>query len=513
MNTKYLLIFLAVLFLLPWTAALSGSNETVGMPASDEHAIVQGDSDVYDSVWHVHWVRTAFAEKLDPRVYGDISLAWHNMGWPDLFFSFITGSSYNLMLFFGALFSAFTGFLLARSWGLGKSGSLLAGFIIAWMPVRLIRMYQHYTIASIGYVLLVMLFLRNWVLKGGARNLILLIFFAAVAVMESLYHGVTIAFGWLISSFLMGRKYAKRSLIAGALAGAGCILGSLWFFTTPGALGQNPEKDWKEAVFWAAEPQSFFLPSFMGNPLIPDYMPNDFEGVVTPGATVAILALLYCWMKRSWKALLAVLAVVILSMGPLLKINGIPTPVPLPYLILVKLPWLSAARAPSRLAILAGIMAAIAAGAFVERRKPKAAWLLTGLILLEIVPWGVRLIDSTIPGFYSTDVAAGLTLEIPSSDLIRRYSLFSTADSSPRIVKFLARGGERQMENIPAGLIWGSTAAPDEADIILTGAETVVYNRWMFTDSIRNHYDFLYKDIFPEQGKGDSVWVWVRTSL
>ncbi len=508
MNTKCLLILLAAVFLLPWAVTLAGSNGIVGMYARDEHVLVQGDSDVYDCIWHVHWVRSAFTGGIDPRVYGDTPLAWHNMGWPDLFFSYITGSSYNLMLLSGALFSAFAGYFLARSWGLGKNGSALAGLIITWMPVRLIRMYQHYPIASIGFVLLVMFFLRKWVLRGGIKNLILLILFAAIAVMESLYHGITIAFGWLISSFLTGREYTRRSLIAGLLTGAGCLLGVLWFITTPGALGQNPEKDWKEAVFWAAEPQSYFLPSFMGNPLILDYMPNDFEGVVTPGATVAFLALLYCWKEKSWKALMAVLAVVILSMGPLLKINGIPTPIPLPYMVLVKLPWFSAARAPSRLAILTGIMAAIAAGAFIERRKAKTGWLLTSLVLLEIVPFGVRSIEDAIPGFYSTDIASGVTLEIPSSNMIRRYSFFSTADDSPRIVKFLARGGERQLESIPESLRWGSTVVPDESDIILAGAEIVVYNRWMFTDSIRNYYDSLYEDIFQEQYKGDSVWVW-----
>ncbi|MCK5785408.1 MAG: hypothetical protein KAH54_02490 [Candidatus Sabulitectum sp.] len=508
MNTKHLIALLAILFLMPWAVTLTGSNETVGMYAGDDHAIVSGDSDVYDSIWQVNWIHRAFSEGFDPRVYGEISLAWHNMGWPDLFLSYITGSSYNLMLFLGALFSALAGYYLARSWGLGRNGSLIAGFIIAWMPVRAIRMYQHYSIASIGYVLLAMAFLRSWVIAGRKKNLILLLVFSAVAVMESLNHGIIIAFGWLISMLFMGKKYLKRSIIAGVIAGAGCILGSLWLFTAPGAFSQDPGKDWKEAVFWAAEPQSFFLPSFAGNPLVPDYMPNDFEGIVTPGATVVLLALLYCWKKKYWKALLAVLAVMILSMGPLLKINGVPTPVPLPYMVLAKMPWLSAARTPSRLAILTGIMAAIAAGAFIEQRKARAGWLLTGLVLLEIVPLRVRSIEATVPDFYATTGDTGITLEVPATNLIRRYSLFSAVDGAPRIVKFFARGGEDQMGSIPENLHWGSSSAPCESDIILAGAETVVYNRWMFTDSIRSYYDSLYENIFSEQDREDSVWVW-----
>ena len=180
MNTRILFFILFLLLVLPWLPVLMSSTEIVGMSARDEHVVYPGDSDVYDCAWHVHWVHTALREGNDPRVYSGLSLAWHNMGWPDLFISLITGNSYDLMLMFGALFSAFTGFLLARSWGVGKSGSLIAGFIVAWMPVRLIRMYQHYPIASIGYVLASMLFIRNWTLNGGKKNFILLILFSYV---------------------------------------------------------------------------------------------------------------------------------------------------------------------------------------------------------------------------------------------------------------------------------------------------------------------------------------------
>lgn len=472
------------------------------------HTLIENESDVYDCLWHFWWIRTALNNSEDPRAYGDITLAWHNMGWPDLFFSYVTGAGYNLMLFLSALFSGFAGYLLARSWGLSRNGSLLTGFIIIWMPVRVIRMYQHYPIASIGYVLLTMYYLRKRVLEGGRKNLIMIILFSVLAVMESLYHGLIIAMGWFITSFLTGEKHWRRSFTAGALAAAGCIIGSLLFFTAPGAFGQNPGKDWKEAVYWAAEPQSFLLPSVLGQPVVPGYMPSPFEGIVSPGLTVAVIAMLYCWKKRSWKSVLAIIAVIVLSWGPLMKINGIPAPVPLPYMVLVKIPWLSAARAPSRLAILTGIMAALAAGAFVEKRKPVIGWLLTGLILFEITPLRLDSIEVTVPQFYSADTPGGTILEIPSSDRMRRYSLFEITDGAPRIIRYLARGGESQMESIPERLRWGSTAAPSETDIILTEAETVVYNRWMFTDSIRTHYDSLYEDLFTEQSKGDSVWVW-----
>jgi hypothetical protein len=499
---------LSFFFVLPWFTYFINTQGVIGMYLDTRHVLIENESDVYDCLWHFWWVRTALDSGSDPRAYGETTLAWHNMGWPDLFISYITGAGYNVMLFFGAIFSALSGYLLARSWGVGRSGSIAAAFVIVWMPVRAIRMYQHYPIASIGYVVMTLLFVKKWIQEGSLKNAVFIVVFAALAVMESLYHGLIIVLGCLLTFILSGRKPIKEYLIAGTAVTAGCIMGSLWLLTAPGAFGQNPEKDWKEAVYWAAEPQSFVLPSFLGNPVVPGYMPSPFEGVVSPGITVAAFALVFCVMKKSWRGVLAVLAVVVLSMGPLFKINGVPTPVPLPYMVIAKLPWLSAARAPSRLAILVGIMAAIAAGAFIEKRKPLTGWLLTGLIILEITPFTVRSIENTVPHFYLSRNTNGVTLEIPSSDRMRRYSLFEIADGSPRLVRYLARGGEAQMEFIPASLLWGSTTEPTGADIIATGAETVVYNRWMFSDSIRSCYDSLYYNLFSGQTRGDSVWVW-----
>ena len=156
-------------------------------------------------------------------------------------------------------------------------------------------------------------------------------------------------------------------------------------------------------------------------------------------------------------------------------------------------------------------MAAIAAGVFVENRKPVVGWLLAGLILVEITPLKLETIEASVPQFYSTYTPSGFTLEIPSSDRFRRYSLFETVDGAPRLVKYLARGGEVQMQRIPVSLRWESCDMPDETDLISTGAGTVVYNRWMFTDSIRLHYDSLYSGIFPEHSTSDtdSVWAWI----
>ncbi len=510
MNTRYLLFFLSTLLLLPWLIFAFAGTGIVGMPAERADVLFAGDSDVFDGVWHFWSVRTSLDNGQDPRISDIGSLVWHNIGWPDVFLSFITGFSYNMVLFIGTLFSALAGYLLARSWGIGKAGSLVAGFIIAWMPLRLVRVYQHYMLASAGFVILSLFGVRRVLLETDKKYSILLLLTSFLALMESLYSVLIIAVGFLITAILTKNAGMKRVLFAALALSLGAALALLWFFTAPEAFSTNPSVDWKEAVHWAAEPQWFILPSFLGEPLVLDTMPNPFEGVVSPGLTVALLALIYTFRKKSWVALLCAGGIVILSMGPLLKICGRPTAIPLPYMVITRLPFLSAARSPARLSMITGLMAALAAGKLIESRKSVLAWGLIILMAVELVPLKLRTIDDTVPSCYTESwESLPVTLEIPASKAIRRYSMFQIADGAPRLIGFLARGGEWQEKAIPPSLLWNSEFLPTEEDMINSGARRIIYNRWMFEDSIQEKYDSLYTSLFTEDDKSDSVWVWM----
>lgn len=509
MKTKYLLVVLSAFFLLPWAVLLLDSDGIVGMSAAEADVLFSGDSDVYDGMWHFWWVRTALGSGTDPRIYNGNSLAWHNMGWPDLFFTWITGSSYNFMLFAGSLFSGWAGYLLARSWGTGKTGSLLTAFIIIWMPVRLVRVYQHYMLAGVGYVVLALYGFRKGFVSGKRKYAVLLFFSTILTVLQSLSFLLILAAGYVVTFVLTKGVSLKRKLIIALVAFAGGIVALTWFFTAPSVFNTSPEMDWKEAVHWAAEPHWYLFPSFLGQPLVIDTMSNPFEGVVSPGLTVSILALIFVYRKKSWIALVCALGIVLLSMGPLLKLGGQVSAIPLPFMAIARTPFLSAARTPSRFALIYGLMAALAAGKFLEKRSAITAWVFTILIAVELVPVNLCTIDNTVPScYFSTDNYLPATMEIPVSRRIRKYSLFQISDGAPRKIMFLARGGPWQEESIPASLLWGSNTAPDLNHLTVSGAGRVIYNRWLFDDSIRSHYDALYDDIFPEQGKSDSVWIW-----
>lgn len=507
MKTGLLLLFAILLTVLPWVMTAFSPGVT-GMYEDPRHVLFQGDSDVYDCIWHWRWIDDCIAGGNDPRVYHGNTLGWNNMGWPDLFLAGLFDWGYEFSLFLGSVFTAVAGYFLARSWGIGRNGSIIAAFIITWMPVRLIRIYQHYPVASLGYALGALAAVNHSLRKPGAGGPILAFVLSALAVAESFQHGITIAAGWLLTVSFNRWKGLGRTALSGLYPALGCMVGALWMLTSPGLSGTDPGMDWKESVFWGAEVQSYFLPSLAGTPIVADYMPNPFEGVVSPGFTVLVLAVLWSAQKRKWLPAAAAFVIMVVSMGPLLKFLGIPTPVPLPYMIPAKLPLLSAARAPARLGMISGIMAALAAGAFAERLKGRSAVIVPVLVVLEILPLRLETIRDNVPSFYLEETADTLRLEIPASEDIRLYSLLEAADGVPRRVKFFARGGEQMMEGIPEGLRWEPAEAPAREDLSLTGAQTVIYNRWMFPADVRERYDSIYSGIFLPCEKNDSLWVW-----
>ncbi len=507
MNTRVLAAAALMVLGAPWAVSLFAPG-IVGMYADPRHVLFSGDSDVYDCVWHFRWVADCAGSFSDPRSYYGRTLAWQNMGWPDLYSAAICGWGYQTSLLAATVFSAIAGYLFARAWGLGRTAAVIAGLIIAWMPARTIRMYQHYQIASVGYALVALAMVRRFLVGSRTGDAVICAVFSALAVAESLQHGMTIALGWSLTVLFSRWRDWKTTFLSGFIPAAGCLAGALWLFTSPGIQETYPGKDWREPVFWGAEIQSYFLPSFLGRHIVADYMPNPFEGVVTPGLTVIAAAGAWCVTRKRYVPALAALAVMALSVGPLFKFLGTPTPVPLPYMLIAKTPWLSAARAPARLGIIVGFMAALGAGAFTAGLARKMGWAVLGLILLEITPIPLRRIQDRVPSFYTGAAASHMRLEIPASSLIRRYALLEAVDGIQRRVKFFARGGEDMMEGIPEGLRWNPSEPPSREDLAGTGAEEVIYNRWIFPAAERSCYDSLYSDIFLPGEKDDSLWIW-----
>lgn len=513
---------------LPWIVLLTGDRGMpVGLPGDPADVVVQGDSDVYDAVWHFWWTERALSESLDPMFCplvffpAGASMSLHNIGWPStlaLANPLVAGDpvrALNLALFFGTALVFAAGVLIARQWGAGWDGAFLAGFIAALMPSRVGHLYQHYMIAQIGWAMFSLYFFTRYLDRRG-RGLYAAALFAGLATLESLYHIIFVFLGTAAILLLRNGVYTRGTAIRALTSvSMGVALAGIWFI--PRNVGTaSGYYSWMEAVHWSAEPLSYLVPSPFGLagsilsfPLKRGWMPNAFEGNVTCGLSVLLLFVVVCARKRRWVLPLIMLSLIVLSLGPLLKIDGVPTPYVLPWMGPARLTLLANARVPARISMLAGVVAAVTAGVALKGMKPLARGLVLSAVLFEL----------TIPFFPVLPVsvpeaclhASGPVLDLPAGCMTRITAFYQTMHGQPRLTAFLARGGEKALEDANlSGLLMGDRAIVTEGVLMSTRAETALYHRMLLDPAERSLYDSLYAPAFPSALPDDSVWVWRR---
>ncbi|MEN8210012.1 MAG: hypothetical protein ABFR50_12260, partial [Candidatus Fermentibacteria bacterium] len=250
--------------------------------------------------------------------------------------------------------------------------------------------------------------------------------------------------------------------------------------------------------------QSFILPSPFG--LLGEitglqqrvsWMPNTYEGVVTPGLAILAAFAIIVWKKKRWKFAAVVLGVFLLSLGPELRIFGRQLGIPLPFRLMQSIPVLNGIRAPSRFAILGGILAAVGAGMAFSVMRERMRALFMFLLLFEMTVLRLPLLSAEIPEECYDISPESTVLEIPVDRNVRRYALFQTSTGYLRQYAFLARYPD-YLEDVP------------EFPEILEYSDVIVYHRWLFEVAERNYYDSLYDQYFPEFTTDDSIWILLR---
>lgn len=507
----------------PWFAVLGG-EAPMGLYGDPADTVIRDDSDVYDAVWHFWWVRQAVFTGRDPMfcpvIYhpSGASLSLHNIGWTSTLALSGIGenpvASLNLSLFLGTLLTFGAAALLASQWGAGLEGAFLAGMIVSLMPSRVSHLYQHYMLAQIGWALLALYFFTE--LLSRRRGILPVLLFTSLATLESFYHSLFVMVGAAAILVLRRSDYGwKNAVNALAPVMAGIILAMVWFIPRHGPVHMDP-LDWREAVHWSGEPLSYLMPSsfglagtLWGLPLKYPWMPNAFEGQVSCGLTVLLLFGAICVKGRKPSLALVSMGVVLLSLGPLLKWNGTPLPVPLPWMLPARVPILAHARVPARLGMLLGTLAAVSAGVAWGRIRPHVRWPLFALIVFELFIPVFPVVSPAIPAACSE--ARGPVLDLPAGNMVRITSFYQTAHRQNRLTAFLARGGSKAMElSGLSGLEMGDSTIVTDALLRRTTAETALYHRMILHLDQRSFYDSIYSPAFPGGTPADSVWVWRR---
>ena len=507
-------------------AILSGSG-FIGLP--DEDLPLVGDSDVYVTSWQFWWVGHAVGQgssplRTDLRFYPETTtLMTDNVGWTDAVLMlplslWLPGSElpllYNGALLLGSLLTALAAWMLGRAWGLDRFTGLLFCLLVVWLPPRVAHLLQHYPIANISYLLFSMAFLRRYLTDGRLSRCAVSGAMALMAGLESAYYLPFLLAGAVAT--LLFSRVAPRRLMAPALIVLGAaVSGAVLFYVLGAGDISSVEVGWREAVYWSAEPQSVLLPSpfglagrLLGMPARLSWMPNIFEGVVTPGLSVLVLFLLFVRRRRGLALAACAALLFLLAMGPELRLLGRPTGIPLPYRLLQLLPLMSGARAPARFALMGGCVVGL--GAMMQLRSLPSAWRfpVAALVVLEIAVPNLPVIDSTVPDAYAEGEGGGPVLEVPVSLHNRRYYRFQTIDHRPRFVLHIAR---LPFDTLPVRFLPFGFAADVPVtvdDIGRTGATTVLYNRWLVEEGRRAGLDSAFALIGAGEPADAPVWVW-----
>lgn len=506
-----ILVVSLFLLLLPYGKIfLSPEKRIIGEIMPDPS--VRGDSDVFDQAWHFWWVSYALDNGDDPRycrlIYppDGVSLVYHHIGWVDTYIFAYAGISsndpavsYNLSLMVGTLLTALFGWYLARSWGADRYGALFTALALAWLPSRTAHLLQHYQIANCWALIAALWLCREYLSKRNWRYYAGFAVAVLAAAFESPFLAMFVAIGVFATAFITHANW-KRTVMLALVVIIAMIVSTMFIIKAPGDAG-SPAMHWREAIYWSAEPQSFILPSpfglvgeITGIPHRLSWMPNTFEGVVTPGLVVLIAFIFIAWKKKQWRFVLIVLSLFLLSLGPELRLFGRPLGIPLPFRLLQSIPVLNGIRAPSRFAILGGILVATGGGMAITTMNGRLKNLFFFLFLSEMAVQVLPSVTADIPGI-CYDISSDRTvLEIPIDRNVRRYAWFQTASPYVRQYAFLARYPET-LEEVP------------EFPEMSGNADLVLYHRWLFEDDVKAHYDSLYSQYFPGFTSLDSIWI------
>lgn len=500
-----------LLLLLPYAIILFSENPgIIGIPLRGSHIVE--DYDVYDHAWHFWWVSRALESGQDPRycklIYSPdgISMVFTHIGWYDTIFFAIMGTgsndpvlSHNLSLLLGTILTALFGWLLARSWGADRYGALFTALAIAWLPVRTAHLLQHYQLANCWTLPAALWLCREYLKKGRFRTLTAYTVIVTLAAIQSPFFAVFAFLGLYATCFIIDGSWKKTGILTAGWAIATAVTGVLIF--TASSESVSVSTHWSEAIYWAAEPQSFILPSPFGTaghifniPVRFSWMSNTQDGVVTTGLIVLAAFTIFIWKRKNWKFPAVFLALSLLALGPELRIFGRPLGILLPFRFIQLFPLGDGIRSPSRFAMLGGLFAALGAGMGVTLLKGKWKLLFFTLLLFELFVPVLDTLSTGIPSACRNIPDDRIVLELPVDNHIRMYAWFQTAASYSRRYAFLARLPELNEEDVLL------QEAGEEGDVL-------VYHRWLYDKEDRNRYDTLYAELFPEGSNTDSVWV------
>ena len=389
-----------------WTAALVYAICAIVITwplATSPDTLVAGGarSDALNSIWNLWFAHRGVArgelpiytDLLDPPTGGRIAIADPLnavLGLP-LVHVFGPVAAYAVLVVGHLWLAGFAAHLLGRRLG---GGGWVAGFGFQWAPILLSHVHNGSSEAvSAGMIPLALLAVVEATERGGLGRMAVAGFGLFVVAVSGWYAGVG-AFFVVLCILLLGWEGVAHRQVVGRLLPA-LVLGLA--LTAPLAIGvrsiaeaedglvdiKNPSELARiRRTLGAADPRVFVYPGEFRSPDLKHLEANPSDRIHTAylGFALVLLAIRHGRRRPYW---LATVGLIVLAMGPVVVIGGLPANIrghalPLPYSILELLPGFSSLSLLYRLATVPALLLAVLA----DRARGRWALLVLGEVLL-----------------------------------------------------------------------------------------------------------------------------------
>lgn len=483
----------------PWWRALAvwlgfllvGVTFTWPMAQFWSGAVIQKGGVPVDSgqgIWNLWWGFSALRRGWPLLTTGylyfpqQVNLFWQPVSLPSaimvapIIAAFGPVAGFNAITLLSFAIGGYASYRLARAVGLVAIPALLVGFVVIASPYHLQRILggSMELIAMQWLPLYALAFMQALASPSprmilAAAGALLLTTFAAqyYGLFSAIYSLVYVTLAALLAP---GRTIAVQRL------GVGAAITLIWVATLVlyvwplDALGSNTVRNWHEMQVFHSMALVDLFPFNMLHPLWGPWATRTMEGWhlvgVEVGATfgfvvlgLVVYACLRAW-QRAWPWLLLALSLLILALGPELKLSGQPTGLPLPFLLLdlaapfrnASRPSLFVALALLPLGLLAGLglqllLAPHMVGSAITARSsaPRRAFatLLIAAVIAEylVAPWTLTPItsDPRYASLLQADPTPGALLELPLRTNVSQPMLNQLCHGRPLAGGYLAR--------------------------------------------------------------------------
>jgi hypothetical protein len=431
---------------------------------------IPGHGDAFWFLWDFWWFKTALLNFISPYythyIYHPIGVSLASstitplnaVASIPLQLAFGLVSAYKIIWIFSFILSGYGTFLLVKYLVGDPRAAFVSGLIFMFCPYHFAHALGHMNLISIQWIPFYIMFLIKTVNEKNGSNAFIAALFLLLNALSCYYYIIYLSVFTALYLIYVWRSQNEIQIIeiakkVGIMTITFAIVFTSLMYPVIKEMLNSDYVYYGGFVEYSADVLGFVVPSifhpvFKGlvSPIYSNFTGNTAENTVFVGYTVILFSLL-AFIKIKTKEIkfwvLSGIVFFVLSLGPILHINGIVeiifegyiSHIPLPYIILMKIPIFSLARVPSRWTVLLMLSLSILVGYGLKylfsrynMKLPESKFkinalfiIISCLILFEFLAIPYTMSSAEVPSFYkqiSNDGDNYAIFEIPNLEYI-----------------------------------------------------------------------------------------------